>query len=166
MQQEFSIEERAWSSVNQSQSSKSEEAWGNLSSFVCWSISRLNFGKVELSCVTNSVAFPWEPSAGSCEFPSRNVLNPSGLSLGNRSCCLRKLTQYVSGNCISIWKKLTHEQDVGQEEILVPLTGVRPQIPLGYVRPQVTSLHSCSARSLLQETSPHPSRGLSSQLSS
>lgn len=48
----------------------------------------------------------------------------------------------------------------------MPLRGVRPQFPLGYVRPQVTSPHSCSARSLLQETSPHPSRGLSSQLSS
>lgn len=97
MQQEFSIEERAWSSVNQGQSSKAEEARGSLSSFVCWSTARLSFGKVELSSVTNSVAFPWEPSAGSCEFPGRNLLNPSGLSLGSRRCCWRKLTQKWAG---------------------------------------------------------------------
>lgn len=57
----------------------------------------------------------------------------------------------------------SNEQDVGQEEILVPLRGVRPWIPLGYVRPQVPSPHSCS---LLHKTSPHLSRGLTSQLSS
>lgn len=151
MQQEFSIEEGAWSSVNQGQSSKAEEAWGNLISFVCWSAARLIFGKVELSCVTNSVAFPWEPSAGSCEFPGRSTLNPSGLSLGTGDT--------DEGN----WP--SNGQDVGQKEILVPLGGLRPWFPLGYVRPQVTS-HSCSARSLLQETSPHPSRGLTSQLCS
>lgn len=103
-------------------------------------------GKVELSHVTKSAAFPCVLSACSYEFPGRNFLTLQG--------CLWRAGNTAEGN----WS--SRQRFGGQKDLLLPLGGVRPCTPisLGLLLSFVQPSTLCGVISL------RPGWGLSAQL--